>query len=87
MHLLGCLGSPAICAMIVAASLEIWGGISWVWSPAWSSADWIVRSVVIIRFKLSQVSSCMNRAMASAVNTMVRWASPKSRWRWNVGLA
>src|SRR5690625_3766972 len=32
--------------MIVAASSRI-RGISWVWSPAWSSADWVGRSVVI----------------------------------------
>lgn len=46
--------------MIQACSSGVWGGISWVWSPAWSGAEWMGRGAGTIFFTVIPVAFCMN---------------------------
>ncbi len=53
--------------MIQARSSGVWGGISWVWSPAWSSAEWMGRGVWTIFFTVIPIAFCVNLESAGVL--------------------
>ncbi len=59
----------------------------WSWPPMVTVICCSGRSARTIFLMLMPVRSWSRRETASAVNTMVRWASIASRVRWNIGRA